>query len=154
MSAVGEFLKGDTHGIPNWGWLFIIGGGLLVGAYIKKNLGNSSVTTVGSSVPTVDNTPQPDLTPVPPQPVQPPPNMPTYPMQRTVRSAGAVPGYDPYNPGPPVHTQPNNTSPYAYQPPFGSQITVLGPPVTGGFNFGSNNWYPVPGGFISAGDLV
>lgn len=71
-----NFLKSDTHGIPNWVWLLIIAGGVGVGIYFKNKASNqptgSNQTATGTGPVDTSNNP-PDNTPPPATNPPPPP---------------------------------------------------------------------------------
>lgn len=71
-----------------------------------------------------------------------------------VRQPGAVPGYDPYNPGPPIRPLPSQASGILRFVPWGSTLAVYAP-INGGAEWSGNSWYPVVGGgYLAAGDAA
>lgn len=107
---------------------------------------------------TVNNPPQPAPAPTPapsPKPV-------VFPQSGFIRAryTGITHTYDVQNPqGVPIRSSPSATSILRYVM-YGTKVTVTGPAVKGGSNFGGSNsgsteWFPVSGGgFISAYDVT
>jgi hypothetical protein len=149
-----KFLTSDTNGIPNWAWGLIIIGGLGVGVYVKNKFSSSTPAAPGSTyTPTGPIDTGGSNPPTPTGPPTPAPGPATYPRQAQVRAQGAVPTFDYNNSGAPVHLLPDNTTPYVYEAPWNSSIT-LNSQVSGGLNGGTTVWYSVAGGYISSFDIV
>lgn len=89
MSIAGDFLKGDTHGIPNWAWLGIIVGGLGIGYFIRRSTQSSPTVVPPTSPPDTNQTPSPDTNPVP---VPSPPPVPQATGDYTI-GVGSPPGF-------------------------------------------------------------
>ncbi|HET7639227.1 MAG TPA: hypothetical protein VFK47_10870 [Ktedonobacteraceae bacterium] len=111
---------------------------------------------------TVNNPPQPAPAPTPTPTPAPLPKPVLFPQSGFIRAryTGITHTYDVQNPqGVPIRSSPSATSILRYVM-YGTKITVTGPAVKGGSNFGGSNsgsteWFPVSGGgFISAYDVT
>ena len=100
-------------------------------------------------------------TPSPHQPPAPPPPKKGGGQQtatiRAKQTSGIDAGWDRTHTGVPIRSQPSGYNDTIIGlVPFGGKIKVTGPLITGGLNQqgGSNQWYPVQGGYLSAWDVA
>ena len=174
-NKVGDFLKGQTAGLPNWAWLLIIGLGIGGAVVLPKILGGQGTTSTGQTdtglglaldptnglpyaveglVPGGANggaTPPPTTTTTTPPPTTTTAYMTRSPIQF---------GYGSGAPSVPVRDAPGGN--VIGSVPYDQAIQIVSGPVSGPNNFGPNvpsgvgstQWYQLQqGGFVSAHDI-